>query len=119
VPRIGMVTPLLAAPRSAEAKPRSGSNSHTYGSPRRNNPSQEAKKVPCTAADVKYVEPRAEGQRRKELPGRRASALKKASPGSIQKAHEEPRVFGSIDLNPRVCECSRGYQRLRQGILPG
>jgi hypothetical protein len=91
---------------------------HTYGCPWRNNRSQEAKKVPRTAANVKYVESGAESQWRKEFPGRRASALKKASAGSIQKVHKEAWIFGSIDLSPCVCERSRGHQRLSQSILP-
>src|SRR5580704_510620 len=58
---------------------------HTNGCPWRHNRSQEAKKVPRTAANVKCVESGAESQWRKEFPGQRASALKKASAGSIQK----------------------------------
>lgn len=91
---------------------------HTNGCPRRNNRSQEAKKVPCAAANVKYVESGPEGQRRKEFLGRGASAFKKTSAGRIQKVHEKAWIFGSIDLNPCVCERSRGHQRLSQSILP-
>jgi hypothetical protein len=90
---------------------------YANGCPRRNNRSQETKKVPRTAANVKYVESGAKSQRRKEFPRRRASALKKASAGSIQKVHKEAWVFGSIDLNPCVCERSRGHQGLSQSIL--
>src|SRR3981081_3346687 len=91
---------------------------HANGCPWRNNRSQEANKVPRTAANVKYVESGAQSQWRKEFPGRRASAFKKTTAGSIQKVHKEAWIVGSIDLNPCVCECSRGHQRLSQSILP-
>jgi hypothetical protein len=91
---------------------------HTDGFPRRNKRSQQAKKVPGTAANVEYVDSGAESQRGKEILGGRASAFKKASAGSVEKIHKEAWIFGSIDLSPRVREGSGRHQGLRQSILP-
>jgi hypothetical protein len=88
------------------------------GCPRRKKRSQQAKKVPRTAANVEYFESGSESQRRKEILRRGAGAFKKARAGSIQKVHKEAWIFGSIDLNPCVCESRRGHQRLSQSILP-
>jgi len=83
-----------------------------------NNRCQYSKEVAGSAAHIENVEPWAKRQRSEELRWRFPGTLQKPGTSSIQEIHKEARIFGPIDLNPRIGERCRRHHRLSQALLP-